>query len=73
LDWEKINYKKALIFKKMVESGDYIPEEVIKKLETKSHNSLEEIAILEKHKTLGIDRKQKVRFKKIKSEHARVS
>jgi hypothetical protein len=42
----------ALKFKKRVESGDFIPPEILKKLEERSKKSPEEVEALQREKKL---------------------
>ena len=52
LEWEMASARKALKFKKRVESGEFIPPEIKKKLEEKEKLSAEDKAVLEREKQL---------------------
>ena len=67
IQWEKATAKNALKFKQSVESGEFIPEEIRKKIEAKSVRTDKEEELLKKEKVLAC-RKEKVRkliFEKI--------
>jgi len=64
IQWEKATAKNALKFKQTVESGEFIPEEIRKKLEQKTHRTPKEEEILKKEKVLAC-RKEKVRWLKV--------
>lgn len=66
LEWEKANLKEALKFKKMVEEGKYVPEEVVVKLEKKANMTDKEKAVYDKWKILQGQRKEKIKW--LKSE-----
>jgi len=65
-EWEKSNLKEAMKFKKMVEQGNFVPEEVISKLEKKPCLSVKEKAVYDKWKILQKQRGEKIRW--LKSE-----
>ena len=48
IEWEMASARKALKFKKRVESGEFVPPEIKKKLEEKEKLSEEDKAILER-------------------------
>ena len=52
LEWEMASARKALKFKKRVESGDFIPPEIKKKLEEKEKMTKDDRAKLDKEKLL---------------------
>ena len=60
IQWEKATAKNALKFKEKVESGEFIPEEIRKKIEQKAVRTPKEEEILKKEKVLAC-RKEKVR------------
>merc|ERR1711972_1077455 len=64
IEWEMASARKALKFKKRVESGEFIPPEIKKKLEEKAKLSDEDKAVLDKEKQLE-KRKNKLRWLKI--------
>lgn len=64
VEWEMASARKALKFKKRVESGDFIPPEILKKLEERSKKSPAELAALQKERKLEKSR-QKLRWLKI--------
>lgn len=66
LEWEKANLREALKFKKMVEEGKYVPEEVMVKLEKKATMTAKEKAVYDKWKLLQGQRKEKIKW--LKSE-----
>ena len=63
LQWERATAKNALKFKELVESGDFIPEIVVRKLEEKLHRSAEEEEIL-KNERRNSKRKEKIAWLK---------
>lgn len=64
VQWERATANNALKFKESVESGQFIPEEIRKKLEQKINRTPQEEEILQKEKQMQ-SRKEKVRFLKI--------
>lgn len=64
IQWEKNTVRNALKFKEKVESGEFIPEEIRKKLEAKVNRTPEEEEILKKERTL-MNRKEKIKWLKI--------
>ena len=52
IEWEMASARKALKFKKRVESGEFIPPEIKKKLEEKEKLSAEDRAVLDREKQL---------------------
>ena len=52
IEWEMASARKALKFKKRVESGEFIPPEIKKKLEEKEKLSDEDKAVLDREKLL---------------------
>jgi len=64
IEWEMASARKALKFKKRVESGEFIPPEIKKKLEEKAKLSEEDKAVLDREKQLE-KRKNKLRWLKI--------
>merc|ERR1712098_402961 len=64
IEWEMASARKALKFKKRVESGEFIPPEIKKKLEEKEKLSDEDKAVLDREKLLE-KRKNKLRWLKI--------
>jgi len=67
LEWEMASARKALKFKKRVESGEFIPPEIKKKLEEKERMSEEDRAVLARERQLE-RRKQKLRWLKIEQK-----
>jgi len=67
LEWEMASARKALKFKKRVESGDFVPPEIKKKLEEKEKLSADDKAKLDKEKHLE-KRKSKLRWLKIEQK-----
>ena len=63
VEWDRETAKNALRFKKLVETGQYIPNEILKKLESKINRTPEEEDIL-KHNIELSNIKEKVRRKK---------
>ena len=61
IQWEKGTATNALKFKTSVESGEYVPEEIRKKIEEKAQRTPKEEEILKKEKVLSV-RKEKVRI-----------
>ena len=59
IQWERATAKLALKFKEKVESGDFIPDAVRRKIEEKLHRTPEEEAILKKEKQTAV-KKEKV-------------
>lgn len=59
IQWEKVTAKNALKFKDKVESGQFIPDEIRKKLEQKLNRTPEEEEILRKERELS-NKKEKV-------------
>jgi len=59
VQWERATANNALKFKESVESGQFIPEEIKKKLEQKSNRTPQEEEILQKEKQMQ-SRKEKV-------------
>ena len=59
LEWDRISAKNALKFKSLVESGQFIPEEILKKLEAKADRTPAENEILANER-LTNDRREKV-------------
>ena len=60
IQWDKATARNALKFKQSVESGEFIPEEIKKKIEAKSVRTEKEEELLRKEKVLA-GRKEKVR------------
>ena len=60
IQWEKATATNALKFKTSVESGEFIPEEIAKKIAEKAQRTPKEEEILKKEKVLSV-RKEKVR------------
>ena len=52
IEWEMASARKALKFKKRVESGEFIPPEIKKKLEEKEKLSADDKAVLDREKLL---------------------
>jgi len=69
IQWEKATAKNALKFKQSVESGEFIPEDIKKKLEEKTNRTPQEQEVLNKEKTLAA-RKEKVRWLKVEQRLA---
>jgi len=67
IEWELASARKALKFKKRVESGEFIPPEIKKKLEEKEKLSEEDRAVLNREKQLE-KRKNKLRWLKIEQK-----
>eukprot|EP00090_Calanus_glacialis_P028465 TRINITY_DN45713_c0_g1_i1.p1 TRINITY_DN45713_c0_g1~~TRINITY_DN45713_c0_g1_i1.p1 ORF type:complete len:482 (-),score=200.38 TRINITY_DN45713_c0_g1_i1:278-1723(-) len=67
IEWEMASARKALKFKKRVESGEFIPPEIKKKLEEKEKLSAEDRAVLDREKQLE-KRKSKLRWLKIEQK-----
>jgi len=61
VQWERATANNALKFKESVESGQFIPEEIRKKLEQKVNRTPQEEEILQKEKQMQ-SRKEKIRF-----------
>ena len=59
IQWDKATAKNALKFKQSVESGEFIPEEIKKKIEAKSVRTEKEEELLRKEKVQA-GRKEKV-------------
>ena len=59
VQWERATANNALKFKESVESGQFIPEEIRKKLEQKINRTPQEEEILQKEKQMQ-SRKEKV-------------
>ncbi len=59
IQWERATAKNALKFKEKVESGEFIPDAVRRKIEEKLQRTPEEEAILRKEKQTAI-KKEKV-------------
>jgi len=64
IEWEMASARKALKFKKRVESGEFVPPEIKKKLEEKEKLSEEDKALLERESLLE-KRKTKLRWLKV--------
>ncbi|XP_059093982.1 PC4 and SFRS1-interacting protein-like [Tigriopus californicus] len=64
IQWEKVTAKNALKFKDKVESGQFIPDEIRKKLEQKLNRTPEEEEILRKERELS-NKKEKIKWLKI--------
>jgi len=64
VQWERATANNALKFKESVESGQFIPEEIKKKLEQKINRTPQEEEILQKEKQMQ-SRKEKVRFLRV--------
>jgi len=64
VEWDRIAAKNALRLKKLVESGQYIPPEILQKLQSKVNRTPEEEAIL-KHNIEISNIKEKVRWMKM--------
>jgi len=64
IEWEMASARKALKFKKRVESGEFVPPEIKKKLEDKEKLSEEDKALLERESLLE-KRKTKLRWLKV--------
>jgi len=67
MEWEMASARKALKFKKKVESGEFIPPEIKKKLEEKEKLSAEDKAVLEREKQLE-KKKNKLRWLKVEQK-----
>ena len=63
-EWEQENLKEALQFKKLVQEGKYVPQEIISKLEKKSDKTPQEKNVLEKWKLLQDERATKIEWLK---------
>ena len=63
-EWEQENLKEALQFKKLVEEGKYVPQEIVSKLEKKSDKTPTEKSVLDKWKLLQDDRAAKLNWLK---------
>jgi hypothetical protein len=61
IQWDRATAKNALKFKEKVESGEFIPEEVRRKLEQKVERTKEENEILKKGKQIA-NKQEKVRM-----------
>jgi len=64
VQWERATANNALKFKESVESGQFIPEEIRKKLEQKINRTPQEEEILQKEKQMQ-SRKEKVRWLRV--------
>jgi len=64
VQWERATANNALKFKESVESGQFIPEEIRKKLEQKVNRTPQEEEILQKEKQMQ-SRKEKVRWLRV--------
>jgi len=68
--WEEKNLKEVLRFKKLVEEGKYVPEEVITRLQNKKSKTDDEVKLIEKWAVLQNDRKEKVEWLKTEANLA---
>jgi hypothetical protein len=59
IEWDKQTARNALKFKELVETGQFIPDEIRQKLEAKTNRSPQEEEILKNEKLLS-NRKEKV-------------
>jgi len=64
VEWDRVAAKNALRLKKLVESGQFIPPEILQKLEAKANRTPEEEAIL-KHNIEISNIKEKMRWMKM--------
>lgn len=64
IQWDKATAKNAIKFKQSVESGEFIPEEIKRKIEAKTVRTEKEEELLKKEKVLA-GRKEKVRWLKV--------
>jgi len=69
VQWERATARNALKFKEKVESGEFIPEEVRKKLEQKTERTKEEEDIIKRGKQIA-NRQEKVRALKTEQKLA---
>jgi len=69
VQWERATARNALKFKEKVESGEFIPEEVRKKLEQKTERTKEEEDIIKKGRQIA-NRQEKVRALKTEQKLA---
>ena len=53
VEWDRVAAKNALRLKKLVESGQFIPPEILQKLEAKANRTPEEEAILKTSQIKG--------------------
>jgi len=67
VEWDRETAKNALRFKKLVETGQYIPNEILKKLESKINRTPEEEDIL-KHNIELSNIKEKMRWMKLEKK-----
>merc|ERR1712141_311466 len=72
MKWDSDRAKEALKFKSLVESGKYVPEEVLKNLEEKDDRSEEEQSLLEKWIFLKNDRNEKIEWLKVEASIAEI-
>jgi len=68
--WEEKTLREILKFKKLVEEGKYVPEEVVQRLEAKPNKTEEELEIIEKWKHVKLDRKEKIEWLKTEASLA---
>ena len=58
LQWERATARNALLFKEKVESGEYLPEAVMEKLEKKVNRTKEEEDLLRRRKEMDLRREK---------------
>jgi len=63
-EWEEKTLRDILKFKKLVEDGKFVPEEVVQRLESKENRTEKETEIIEKWKYVQLDRKEKIEWLK---------
>jgi len=68
--WEEKTLREILKFKKLVEEGKYVPEEVVQRLEAKPNKTEDELQIIEKWKHVKLDRKEKIEWLKTEASLA---
>jgi len=63
-DWEEKTLRDILRFKKLVEDGKFVPEEVVQRLQAKENKTEQEVQIVESWKYVQLDRKEKIEWLK---------
>ena len=63
-DWEEKTLRDILRFKKLVEDGKFVPEEVVQRLQAKENKTEQEVQIIESWKYVQLDRKEKIEWLK---------
>ena len=63
-DWEEKTLRDILRFKKLVEDGKFVPEDVVQRLQAKENKTEQELQIIERWKYVQLDRKEKIEWLK---------